>query len=128
MSPHSFPPVDRPADILPSTDVVLVNNEVFSSGLNHRLSLLFLDLPSLASIVSLKAFASSFTLSAHNCLSPLAILDQGTEQSYPRKSVSWKDDGGSFWIAKVDRTKLENWTKKQVEREEKMKAAAVGDS
>lgn len=109
--------------VLKRADVVLVNNEVcvlflvaflpagvgpdcipsrsFSSSLNERLSLLFLDLRSGTKIVSLKAFASSFTLSAHNRHSPLAILRQGPERHYSRKSVSWKDEGGTYFIGTV---------------------------
>lgn len=87
--------------------------------MNNRLSLLFLDLPSSALIVSLKAFASSFNLTAHNRYSPLAIIDQGKELRYGKKSVSWKDDGGTFWIARVDRTKLEKWELKEEKRREK---------
>jgi hypothetical protein len=78
----------------------------FSSALNERLSLLFLDLRSSTRIVSLKAFASSFTLSAHNRHSPLAIINQGGELRYPRKSVSWKEEGGSYFIGRVDRDLL----------------------
>lgn len=129
---------DDVGKVIRRADVVLVNNEVFvfsivhptfeselndsssttrfSSALNERLSLLFLDLPSNAQIVSLKAFASSFTLSAHNQDSPLAILDQGTERRYGRKSVSWKDEGGTFFIAKVDRSKLEKFARDEERR------------
>lgn len=73
----------------------------FTSSLNERLSLLFLDLPDSTRIVSLKAFASSFTLSAHNRHSPLAILRQGPELRYPRNSVSWKSEPGTYFIGKV---------------------------
>lgn len=91
--------------------------------MNNKLALLFLDLPSSAKIVSLKAFASGFTLSAFNRHSPLAILNQGPPLNYSRNSVSWKDLGGTYFIAKVDRDKVEKWDKKQVikkaKREEK---------
>ena len=76
----------------------------FSAALNGKLSLLFLDLPSGAHIISLKAFASSFTLSAHNRHSPLAIVAQGPALQYARQSVSWKEEGGTFYIGRIDRS------------------------
>lgn len=130
----SSPDVNR---ILQRADVVLVNNEVsvslpglfrgaadplrcrFSSELNERLSLLFLDLRQDAKIVSLKAFASSFTLSAHNQHSPLAILDQGRARKYGTKSVSWKSDGGEFFIGRIDRGILEKWQLREKRRRER---------
>jgi H3 lysine-79-specific histone-lysine N-methyltransferase len=96
-------------------------NDRFSAGLNDRLSLLFLDLPTNARIVSLKAFASSFTLSAYTLNSPLAIIEQGSERQYGRKSVSWKDEGGSYWIGRVDRERVERWKR----REERRKSRRV---
>lgn len=93
----------------------------FSAGLNHRLSLLFLELPSDALIVSLKAFASSFTLSAHTLNSPLAIIDQGVKQRYGKKSVSWKDDGGEYWIGRVDRTRVDKWLAREAKRVQRKK-------
>lgn len=88
----------------------------FSAGLNDRLTLLFLDLPADAQIVSLKAFASSFTISAYTVSSPLAIIDQGKELKYGRKSVSWKDEGGSYYIGRVDRTRVPRWEAKEAKR------------
>lgn len=35
--------------------------------------------------------------------------------------MSWKDDGGTYWIAKVDRSKLERFIKKLEERERRRK-------
>ena len=94
----------------------------FSSLLNDRLSLLFLELRSDTLIVSLKAFASSFTISAYNLNSPLAMIDQGSEYRYGKKSVSWKDEGGTYWIGKVDRTRVERWLAGEKKRELKRKA------
>lgn len=108
--------------VLRRADVVLVNNEVFSSLLNDRLSLLFLELRSDTLIVSLKAFASSFTISAYNLNSPFAMIDQGSEYRYGKKSVSWKDEGGTYWIGKVDRTRVERWLAGEKKRELKRKA------
>ncbi|SCV71627.1 BQ2448_3215 [Microbotryum intermedium] len=109
--------------VLKRADVILVNNEVFSSLLNQRLSLLFLDLASGTRIVSLKAFANSFSLSAHNRHSPLAILDQGQPLTYGRQSVSWKEEGGKYFIGRIDREKVANFDEKERRRREKREKA-----
>ncbi|SGY62751.1 BQ5605_C007g04730 [Microbotryum silenes-dioicae] len=118
--------------VLKRADVILVNNEVltrsahlyrFSSLLNQRLSLLFLDLASGTRIVSLKAFAHSFNLSAHNRHSPLAILDQGQPLTYGRQSVSWKEEGGKYFIGRIDREKVARFDEKERRRREKREKA-----
>ncbi|KAM0755502.1 DOT1-domain-containing protein [Meredithblackwellia eburnea MCA 4105] len=116
------PEVNR---VLQRADVVLVNNEVFSAGLNQSLSLLFLDLRQSTRVVSLKAFASSFTLSAYNQHSPLAILNQGAERHYGSKSVSWKAEGGTYFIGKIDRNLLMKWKAKEKRKQEARAAAAA---
>ncbi|KAK4052362.1 Nucleosomal histone H3-Lys79 methylase [Microbotryomycetes sp. JL201] len=103
-------------EVLKRADVILVNNEVFTSSLNERLSLLFLDLRSGTKIVSLKAFASSFTLSAHNRHSPLAIIRQGPALTYPRNSVSWKSESGTYYIGHIDRSMLEKFDEQEQQR------------
>ncbi|KAM0790720.1 hypothetical protein ACM66B_004575 [Microbotryomycetes sp. NB124-2] len=103
-------------EVLKRADVILVNNEVFTSSLNERLSLLFLDLRSDTKIVSLKAFASSFTLSAHNRHSPLAIIRQGPALRYPRNSVSWKSEPGTYFIGHIDRSMLAKFDEQEQQR------------
>lgn len=66
--------------------------------------------------MSLKAFASSFTLSAHNSSSPLAILDQGAQRHYNSKSVSWKGEGGTYFIGRIDRGLLERFIAREKRR------------
>ncbi|ORY54593.1 histone methylation protein DOT1-domain-containing protein [Leucosporidium creatinivorum] len=114
-------------EVLKRADVILVNNEVFTSSLNERLSLLFLDLPDSTRIVSLKAFASSFTLSAHNRHSPLAILRQGPELRYPRNSVSWKSEAGTYFIGKVDRGLLQKFDEREAKRAAKRAQREAAD-
>ena len=81
--------------------------------------MLFLDLRQDTKVVSLKAFASSFTLSAHNSSSPLAILDQGSQRHYNSKSVSWKAEGGTYFIGRIDRGLLSKFTAREKRRAEK---------
>lgn len=69
--------------------------------------------------MSLKAFAAGFKLSANNHHSPLAVLEQGRERRYKSDSVSWKNEGGSFFIGRIDRTKLEAFNRQEEERQRK---------
>lgn len=91
----------------------------FTAALNDRLAYLFLDLPEDCFVVSLKPFLPpSFKLSSHNSNHPLAYLSQRREQ-YRAGSVSWKMDGGSYFIARVQRKKLERWVQRQLDDDEK---------
>ncbi|BGP18455.1 hypothetical protein JCM10213_003188 [Rhodosporidiobolus nylandii] len=106
--------------VMRSADVVLVNNEVFSSDLNQRLSWLFLDLPASAKIISLKPFLPShFKITSHNAHSPFAILSQSGPLRYKPGSVSWKMEGGTFFYSRVDRGRVERFHRGEREREEK---------
>ncbi|GAA5981024.1 hypothetical protein JCM11641_001433 [Rhodosporidiobolus odoratus] len=106
--------------VMQKADVVLVNNEVFSSALNDRLSYLFLDLPPSAKILSLKPFLpQKFKITSHNAHSPFAILAQSASQRYKPGSVSWKMEGGTYFLSRVDRTRVERFEKKEREREER---------
>ncbi|KWU42969.1 histone-lysine N-methyltransferase, H3 lysine-79 specific, partial [Rhodotorula sp. JG-1b] len=97
-------------EVLRRADVVLVNNEVFTSSLNERLSWLFLELPPSAKIVSLKPFLPpSFKLSSHNVHSPLAILSQYPPLRYTSNCVSWKPEGGTYFLARIDRGRVERF-------------------
>ncbi|GAA6012231.1 hypothetical protein JCM10207_002771 [Rhodosporidiobolus poonsookiae] len=111
--------------VMRTADVVLVNNEVFTSALNERLSWLFLDLPPSAKIISLKPFLpSKFKITSHNVGSPFAILAQSAPQRYKPGSVSWKMEGGTYFLSRVDRTRVERFERKEMEREEKRRRVA----
>ncbi|TKY88196.1 hypothetical protein EX895_002906 [Sporisorium graminicola] len=91
-------------DVLKRADVVLVNNYAFLPKTNENLSLLFLDLPDGAQIVSLKPFVPpDFRLTQRTLSSPLAIL-RVTERAYTSGCVSWADGGGRYYIQTVDRS------------------------
>lgn len=86
--------------------------------MNERLSWLFLELPPSAKIVSLKPFlAPSFKLSSHNVHSPLAILAQYPPLRYTSNCVSWKPEGGTYFLARIDRGRVERFQDKERERE-----------
>lgn len=99
--------------VMQRATVVLVNNEVFTSSLNNKLSLLFLDLADSTRIVSLKAFAAHFKLTAHNRDSPLAILHQGPPLRYPQNSVSWKNEPGTYYVGEIRRQLLREFDEKE---------------
>lgn len=91
---------------LQRADVVLVNNEVFTPELNVSLVNLFLDLKEGCKIVSLKSFVpENRKISNYNNNDPSNILDV-VKKSYSTKSVSWKDEGGNYYIATKDSTRL----------------------
>ncbi|GEM10643.1 histone-lysine N-methyltransferase, H3 lysine-79 specific [Rhodotorula toruloides] len=93
--------------VLRTASVVLVNNEVFTSTLNQRLSWLFLELPDTCKIVSLKPFLPpNFSLSAHNANWPLAILNQGPALHY---------GPGSRWLEREGKREREK-ERKRTER------------
>lgn len=91
-------------EVLKRADVVLVNNYAFLPKTNENLSLLFLDLPDGAQVVSLKPFVPpDFRLTQRTLSSPLAIL-RVTERLYTSGCVSWADGGGKYYIQTVDRS------------------------
>ncbi|GAA6043304.1 hypothetical protein JCM8097_001174 [Rhodosporidiobolus ruineniae] len=118
-------------EVMRRADVVLVNNEVFTSSLNERLSWLFLDLPNTAKIISLKPFLSTkshHTITSHNVHSPFAILSQSPALRYKPGSVSWKMEGGTYFLSRVDRSRVERFLRKEGEREEKRRMKSVSRS
>ncbi|EPQ27185.1 uncharacterized protein PFL1_05108 [Pseudozyma flocculosa PF-1] len=96
-------------DVLRRADVVLVNNYAFLPKTNENLSLLFLDLPDGAQVVSLKPFVPlDFRLTERTLSSPLAIL-RVIERTYTSGCVSWADGGGKYYIHIVDRHLIRDW-------------------
>ncbi|KFY48671.1 hypothetical protein V495_01131 [Pseudogymnoascus sp. VKM F-4514 (FW-929)] len=96
-------------EALQRADVVLVNNEVFTPELNVSLVNLFLDLKEGCKIVSLKSFVpENRKISNYNNNDPSNILDVA-KKAYSTKSVSWKDEGGNYYIATKDSTRLQSY-------------------
>ncbi|OBT62264.1 hypothetical protein VE03_08563 [Pseudogymnoascus sp. 23342-1-I1] len=92
---------------LQRADVVLVNNEVFTPELNVSLVNLFLDLKEGCKIVSLKSFVpENRKISNYNNNDPSNILNVA-KKAYSTKSVSWKDEGGNYYISTKDSTRLQ---------------------
>lgn len=94
---------------LQRADVVLVNNEVFTPDLNVSLVNLFLDLKEGCKIVSLKSFVpQNRKISNYNNNDPSNILEV-EKKTYSTKSVSWKDEGGDYYIATKDSKRLQRY-------------------
>ncbi|TVY84224.1 H3 lysine-79 specific histone-lysine N-methyltransferase [Lachnellula suecica] len=92
-------------------DVILVNNEVFSSDLNQRLIHLFLDCKDGCKIVSLKSFVpENHLISARNLGNPANVLEV-KKLHYYAKDVSWTDAGGNYYIATKDQKRLAEFYK-----------------
>ncbi|KAJ2787183.1 Nucleosomal histone H3-Lys79 methylase [Coemansia interrupta] len=95
--------------ILPTVDVLLVNNYAFDSALNQNLLQMFLDLKEGTRIISLKPFVTpDYKISARNVYAPESIL---SVRRYPYWSqcVSWTDSGGEYFVQTVDRSGVKNF-------------------
>jgi len=91
--------------LIPKADVVLVDNKVFEESLNEALRPKFLDLKEGAIVISLKPFVSSLNarVTERNVDDISAIFDV-TERPYYPGSVSWGNNGGTYYLHRVDRT------------------------
>lgn len=87
---------ERILEVLRRADVVLVNNQAFTSQLNDSLVSMFLDLKSGCKIVSLKSFVHEHK-SASNDVA-MSILDV-QDLTYPSDYVSWTHQGGTYCIS-----------------------------
>ncbi|KAI9890102.1 MAG: Nucleosomal histone H3-Lys79 methylase [Vezdaea aestivalis] len=97
--------------ILRKADVVLVNNQAFTPGLNDALTHLFLDLKEGCQIISLKSFVPhDHVISYRNANSPVNLLEV-KEKVYFSGSVSWKDAPGTYYVAVKDSRKLRAFDK-----------------
>ncbi|KAJ6519203.1 histone-lysine N-methyltransferase [Mycena sanguinolenta] len=95
----------RVNELIAQADVVLVDNKVFEQSLNEQLRPKFLDLKEGAYVVSLAPFVPSLNarVTERNVDDISAIFDV-TERTYHSGSVSWGNNGGTYYIHRVDRT------------------------
>ncbi|KAJ2520274.1 Nucleosomal histone H3-Lys79 methylase [Coemansia sp. RSA 1939] len=92
--------------LLPTADVLLVNNYAFDGALNQNLMQMFLDLKEGARIVSLRPFVTpDHKISARNFHSPESILTV-RRFAYWSQCVSWTDSGGEYFVQTVDRSRM----------------------
>jgi H3 lysine-79-specific histone-lysine N-methyltransferase len=106
----SSPEIDA---VLRKADVILVNNQAFTPELNANLTMKFLDLKEGCKIVSLKPFISDdWKLKERNLQNPKNVLVHLAMKNYWSNSVSWTDEGGTYFIAKKDSSKVQAFSKK----------------
>ncbi|KAI9499412.1 histone methylation protein DOT1-domain-containing protein [Zychaea mexicana] len=91
---------------LKRADVLLVNNYAFDMETNHKLAQLFLDLKEGTKIISLKSFVpKTHKINQRTFDKPESIL-RVEEFEYFSEAVSWTNNGGTYYIATVDRSRL----------------------
>jgi [histone H3]-lysine79 N-trimethyltransferase len=99
---------------LKRADVVLINNQAFTPGLNDRLIMHFLDLKEGCQIVSLKSFVPhGHKMQARNMGSPINFLDV-KELEYFSNSVSWTDAPGKWYVQTKDSSKVEAFQRRMM--------------
>ncbi|KAF8330438.1 histone methylation protein DOT1-domain-containing protein [Cantharellus anzutake] len=87
------------AEWIRKADVVLVNNYIFNSELNDRLTWRFLDLRDGAKVVVLKPFwPFKRPLTGRTADTPEAVLTNVEKLEYFSDSVSWTKEPGDFYI------------------------------
>ena len=82
--------------VLKRADVVLVNNQAFTSQLNDSLVNMFLDLKPGCKIVSLKTFVHDNKIAENDVASSILDVEHLT---YPEEYVSWTSASGTFCIS-----------------------------
>lgn len=104
---------DLPAitPVLQRADVVLVNNQAFTPGLNEVLISMFLDLKDGAKIVSLKPFVPDGHKIAPRTIGSAVNSFVQKKYEYFSGSVSWTDQSGYYYIAEKDPRPLEKFMK-----------------
>lgn len=95
----------RVDELIPKADVVLVDNKVFEESLNEALRPKFLDLKEGAIVISLKPFVSSLNARVtERNVDDISTIFDVTERPYYPGSVSWGNNGGTYYLHRVDRT------------------------
>ncbi|KAG9243324.1 histone methylation protein DOT1-domain-containing protein [Calycina marina] len=90
---------DEIRQAMKKADVILVNNEVFGADLNQYLKDVFLDCKDGCCVVSLKSFGpSSDKRNDNDTFSQFVIK----ELDYYSGDVSWKGEGGKYYVATKD--------------------------
>ncbi|KAI9243846.1 histone methylation protein DOT1-domain-containing protein [Sporodiniella umbellata] len=91
---------------LKRSDVLLVNNYAFDAATNQALAQLFLDLKEGTKIISLKSFVpKNHKINQRSINMPESILHVESFEYYS-EAVSWTNNGGYYYIATVDRSRL----------------------
>ncbi|KAK0646062.1 histone methylation protein DOT1-domain-containing protein [Cercophora newfieldiana] len=87
---------ERILSALKRADVVLVNNQAFTSQLNDNLVNMFLDLKPGCKIVSLKTFVHDNKIAENDVATSILDVEHLT---YPEEYVSWTSASGTYCIS-----------------------------
>jgi H3 lysine-79-specific histone-lysine N-methyltransferase len=97
--------------VLKRADVVLVNNQVFTSDTNISLLNKFLDLKDGCKLVSLRSFVpQKWEMKERNLHDVRNLLHPAVEKEYFSDSVSWTDVGGKYYVCVKDSGKILRFT------------------
>lgn len=103
---------DEHREKINSATIVFVNNFAFGPNVDHQLKERFADLKDGARIVSSKSFCPlNFRITDRN-LSDIGTIMHVSEMSPLRGSVSWTGKPVSYYLHRIDRTKLERYFQK----------------
>lgn len=104
-------------DAIRRADVILVNNQAFTTELNEKLKLLFLDVKDGCQIVSLRPFIpQGHQITEWNLYDPINNF-RDEEDSYYGNSVSWTDAGGKYYRTTKDERRLQRFIEKLAPKE-----------
>ncbi|XP_067129964.1 uncharacterized protein [Centruroides vittatus] len=96
-------------EIVMNSSIVFVNNFAFGPTVDHMLKMRFADMKDSARIVSSKAFCPlNFRITDRN-LSDIGTIMHVKEITPLKGSVSWTGKPVSYYLHRIDRTKLENY-------------------
>ena len=102
--------------VLQKADVVLVNNQAFTSTLNEDLTNLFLDLKEGAKVVSLKSFVPHGNkIQEKNIEAAYNRLDV-MEYEYYSGHVSWTDAPGTYYVSTKNSSKVRDFYERSSSR------------
>ncbi|XP_055387749.1 histone-lysine N-methyltransferase, H3 lysine-79 specific isoform X2 [Condylostylus longicornis] len=100
---------DEHREKITSSSLVFVNNFAFGPTVDHHLKERFADLRDGARIVSSKSFCPlNFRITERN-LSDIGTIMHVSEMTPLKGSVSWTGKPVSYYLHKIDRTKLERY-------------------
>lgn len=95
-------------------DVVLANNYLFDSRLDHKLSELLMNMKNGARVVSLKPLVPlDFKVNKRN-LGELSAIMKCEKLSYAKDFVSWTNSSGDYYLQTIDRHPLEEYLSNQI--------------
>jgi [histone H3]-lysine79 N-trimethyltransferase len=86
-------------EVLKRADVILVNNQAFTSQLNDDLVRMFLDVKSGCKIISLRSFVHDHKSVSHNINDVGSTILDVEDLTYSEGYVSWKGAGGTYCIS-----------------------------